>query len=81
MFSKVKLTDDQFTVIKQLSRETKLSENQIASFLVEMGMSFVISMRKGKSDVALELMSKKMTEDEALNRLAQRLEAFWNAAA
>lgn len=81
MFSKVKLTDDQFTVIKQLSKETKLSENQIASFLVEMGISFVIAMRKGKSDEALEMMSKKMIEDETLNRLAQRLEAFWNAGA
>lgn len=78
---KVKLTVDQFTIIKQLSKETKLSENQIASFLVEMGMSFVIAERKGKSDEALKLMSEKMTENEVLNRVAQRLEAFWNAGA
>lgn len=75
----MKLIKEQATIIKQLSREGKLSESEIASFLVEMGIGYIIAVRKGKEESAIDEMNEQILNNPDLTRIAQRLEVFWDA--
>lgn len=78
MITKIKLTKDQRTLIKGLSKEVNMPENEIASFLVEMGISYIIIWRKGKITESLEKVNKKVSESEFLTRICQRIEHFFD---
>lgn len=78
--NKFKLKPEQATIINQLSNELDMTGNEIVYFLIEMGIGCTIACRKGKETDFLGELEKKTIEDKTLNRLAQRLEAFWDAA-
>jgi phosphoribosylaminoimidazole (AIR) synthetase len=79
MFGKYKLSKAQESIVDTLSKEVKMSKDDIVRLFVEMGISFMITWRKGKSDEGIKLMSKRMEEDPIVSRICQRLEAFYNA--
>ena len=78
MLSNYKPTKEQKDLIKQLSKETEMSENEIMQFLIEMGISFCIAIRKGKENESLKLMHEKVQNNSVLNRICQRLENWWS---